>query len=268
MEPGSDTYLEVDGVTVEFTTKRGGLEVLGNVSATVPEGEFCCIVGPSGCGKSTLLRIMDGLLPATSGAVRIRGREVTAPSLDVGFVFQQFNLLPWRTVMRNVIFGLESKGVPKAERRDVAQHWINIVGLEGFEDHFPGQLSGGMQQRVSLARALAIEPELLLMDEPFGSLDAQTRMIMQEELLRIWERDKRTIVFVTHDIDEAIFMADRILVMGRRPGRFIHEVKINFDRPRDLGLRGTPEFAELKEELWERLRTAIKETTAAHTAAA
>jgi NitT/TauT family transport system ATP-binding protein len=262
MMPGSDAYLEVDGVSVEFKTKRGGLEVLGNVSTTVPEGEFCCVVGPSGCGKSTLLRIIDGLLPPSSGSVRIRGREVTGPSLDVGFVFQQFNLLPWRTVRSNVLFGLESKRVPKSQQGDIVDDWLSVVGLAGFEDHYPRQLSGGMQQRVSLARALAIEPELLLMDEPFGSLDAQTRMIMQEELLRIWERDKRTIVFVTHDIDEAIFMGDRILVMGRRPGRFIHEVKVKFDRPRDIGVRGTAEFAQLKEGLWEMLREAINATTA------
>lgn len=204
-----------------------------------------------------MLRIIDGLLEPESGTVRIGGSEVTGPSLDRGFVFQQFNLLPWRTVAGNVEFGLENLGVDKQERRKRAQHWLEIVDLEAFGTYYPAQLSGGMQQRVGLARALAVEPEILLMDEPFGSVDDQTRMLLQEELLQIWERDHKTVIFITHDIEEALFLSDLVVVMSPRPGRILRMLKVPFARPRVDSLRGDAEFARLKQTVWEELRAGV-----------
>jgi NitT/TauT family transport system ATP-binding protein len=237
------------------SSDSGSIEVLDNVNITLDPGIFCSVVGPSGCGKSTMLRIVDGLLRPDSGTVRIGGKTVAGPSLDRGFVFQQFNLLPWRTVQANVEFGLENLRVGKAERRRRAEHWLKVVDLDGFKNYFPSQLSGGMQQRVGLARALAVEPNILLMDEPFGSVDDQTRMLLQEELLQIWERDHKTVIFVTHDIEEALFLSDFVIVMSSRPGRVIRKLDVPFDRPRVDELRGDPEFARLKQAVWEELRS-------------
>jgi len=233
----------------------GLLRVLNDVNITLEERTFTCLVGPSGCGKSTLLRIIDGLMAADTGEVRIGGEVVTSPSLDRGFVFQHFNLLPWRTVQGNVEFGLENLGVKKDERRAKASEIIKLVDLEGFESYYPGQLSGGMQQRVGLARALAVDPSLLLMDEPFGSVDDQTRMLLQEELLNIWERDQKTVVFVTHDIEEALYLGDHVVVMRARPSKISRVIDVPFGRPRVDKVRGSPEMARLKQEIWDELKT-------------
>jgi NitT/TauT family transport system ATP-binding protein len=246
----------ISGVSKAFPRqgKDGMLSVLSDVNFTLAEQTFTCLVGPSGCGKSTLLRIIDGLMPPDTGEVRIGGERITAPSLDRGFVFQHFNLLPWRTVMGNIEFGLENLGMKKDERRPRAAEILKLVDLEGFEGYYPGQLSGGMQQRVGLARALAVDPSLLLMDEPFGSVDDQTRMLLQEELLNIWERDQKTVVFVTHDIEEALYLGDRVVVMRARPSQISRIVEVPFGRPRSDGVRGSPDMARLKQEIWNELK--------------
>lgn len=253
---GRTNYVEINGVTKAFTHRGGSKTILNQVDLAVAEGELCCIVGPSGCGKSSLLRVINGLLPPDTGSVVVNGEPVSGPSLDVGFVFQQFNLLPWRTALGNVLFGLENLKLGKQERNERARHWLSLVGLAGLEHHYPRQLSGGMQQRVSLARTLATEPSLVLMDEPFGSLDALTRMHLQEELLRIWEEHARTILFVTHDIDEALFLADRVMVMSSGPGRVVETFDVPFTRPREDSIRSTQEFGRLKEQLWGTLKDA------------
>jgi NitT/TauT family transport system ATP-binding protein len=249
--------VEVRGVNKSFPRQRGGgeLKVLNDVSFSQDAGTFICLVGPSGCGKSTLLRIIDGLIPPDSGEVLIGGERVREPSLDRGFVFQQFNLLPWRTVLGNVEFGLENKGVRKQERRRRALEVIKLVDLEGFETYYPSQLSGGMQQRVGLARAIAVEPAILLMDEPFGSVDDQTRMLLQNELLKIWEQAQKTVIFVTHDIEEALYLGDKIVVMRARPSRITRILEVPFGRPRTDEIRGTPEMGQLKQEIWEELKS-------------
>jgi NitT/TauT family transport system ATP-binding protein len=251
-------YLELDGITKTFVLERRRqrqeLCALEDVSLTVAEGTFVAICGPSGCGKSTLLRLIHGLQQPDAGEVRVRGERVLAPALDRGMVFQHHNLMPWRTVARNVELGLEAVGVGKAERRERALTWLEKVGLADFASYYPAQLSGGMQQRVGLARALAIEPSMLLMDEPFGALDAQTRVVLQEELERIWEADAKTVVFITHDIEEALFLADRVLVMSARPGRIIEDVNVDASRPRRDAWRSSPQFAELKGRIWDLLR--------------
>ncbi|MGH9244028.1 MAG: ABC transporter ATP-binding protein [Acidimicrobiales bacterium] len=234
---------------------EGTLHVLNDVSLQLEDHTFTCLVGPSGCGKSTLLRIIDGLMRPDSGEVRIGGKVVTAPSLDRGFVFQHFNLLPWRTVLGNIEFGLENLGVKKKERRPRALEVLKLVDLEGFDNYYPGQLSGGMQQRVGLARALAVNPSILLMDEPFGSVDDQTRMLLQDELLTVWERDQKTVIFVTHDIEEALYLGDHIVVMCARPSHISRIVDVPFERPRTGEVRGAPEMAKLKHEIWEELKT-------------
>ncbi|KWX67406.1 hypothetical protein ASJ79_21700 [Mycobacterium sp. NAZ190054] len=233
---------------------------LTDVNLDVEEGEFCAIIGASGCGKSTLLRIIDGLTAPSSGRVMLRGREVTEPGPDRAMVFQHAHLMPWRTVQKNVEFGLEPRDVRAGDRRQRAARYLNLVGLTGFEKHYPAQLSGGMQQRVGLARAFAVEPELLLLDEPFGALDAQTRLQLQTELSRIWSEAGRTAVLITHDIEEAVFLADRVVVMGSRPGRVIDVVDIPFERPRTDSVRMHPDFTVLKSRLWESLRDSMSES--------
>ena len=229
------------------------MSVLDDVNLQVAQGEFCCLIGPSGCGKSTLLRIIAGLVHPDSGTVAVGGVRTVAPRLDVGVVFQSFNLFPWRSVVDNVALGLENR-YPRDERKRRAREWLGVVGLDGFENFYPSQLSGGMQQRVGIARALAIEPSILLMDEPFGSVDAQTRLLMQGELMRLWAADRKTVIFVTHDVEEALFLGDRVVVFSGRPGRIIENIEVPFDRPREDHLRGDPAFARLKESLWERLK--------------
>jgi ABC-type nitrate/sulfonate/bicarbonate transport system ATPase subunit len=217
-----------------YLTDEHDILALADINVAVAEGEFVSLLGPSGCGKSTLLRIIAGLLPATGGRVEIGGRMITAPGPERAVVFQDYALFPWMTVEDNVEFGLEARGVPPAERRRVSGELLGVVGLKEFAKKFPHHLSGGMKQRVSIARALAVEPKILLMDEPFGALDAQTRSVMQQELLRIWRRYRKTVIFVTHSIDEAIFLSDRIVVMTARPGRIKAVIAVTEERPRDL----------------------------------
>jgi NitT/TauT family transport system ATP-binding protein len=236
----------------------GDLEALRGIDLAVERGEFICVVGPSGCGKTTFLRIIAGLEQATSGEALLDGHAVRKPGNDRGFVFQNDSLLPWRTVLDNAIIGRELAGPVRSADRKHTMELLRLVGLEGFEHYHPRQLSGGMRQRVNLARALAIDPEILLMDEPFAALDAQTREIMQTELLRIWERGQKTVLFVTHQIDEAVFLSDRVLVFARRPGRLQAEVKIPLPRPRNLAIKRTGEFVALVDRIWRMIEDDVR----------
>jgi NitT/TauT family transport system ATP-binding protein len=248
-------YIEAKDVNLVFTPpNRAPVTALKDFNVTVEEGEFVSIVGPSGCGKSTFLNVLLGLIPPVSGEMAINGKRVEGPGQDRAMVFQEFGLLPWRTVLNNVELGLELRGVPTAERRPTCQKFIEMVGLSGFEGHYPHELSGGMKQRVGIARALASDPEVLLMDEPFAALDAQTRDIMQAELLRIWQEAKKTVLFVTHQIEEAVYLSDRVIVMTKRPGRTKKIVDIPLPRPRDYEMRVTQEFNDLKLQLWNELK--------------
>ena len=235
-----------DNVSKTFETSRGNVDVIGNVSLTVHENELLVLFGPGQCGKSTLLNCMSGLETVTSGSVTINGKVIDSPGPDRGVVYQRTALFPWLTVMGNVEYGPKVHGMSKSERREKAQYYINLVGLEGFEDSYPNQLSGGMQQRVGIARAYCNEPDVLFMDEPFGHLDAQTRYLMQEDLIRIWEKEKRTVVFVTNNIEEAIYLADRIAVLTNCPTSVKTEYGISLGRPRNYV---DPEFLRLREEI-------------------
>ncbi|XVV10206.1 ABC transporter ATP-binding protein [Actinoplanes sp. CA-131856] len=227
---------------------------LKEVDLEIESGSFVCFIGPSGCGKTTLLNMSAGLLPASGGSIHFRGEKLKKVNTSVGFITQHDNLLPWRTVEKNIGIALEIQKMPRKERRRRVAEVIDLVGLTGFAQRFPSQLSGGMQKRASLARGLVYEPSTLLMDEPFGALDAQLRLNMQNELLRIWERDRKTIIFVTHDLDEAILLADKIVVFGTRPGRVVHVEDIPLARPRDLAeLRLDPAYGEIWERLWKLL---------------
>jgi NitT/TauT family transport system ATP-binding protein len=210
------------------------------------DGEFVCVLGPSGCGKTTLLRIIAGLEEPTSGKILLKNKEITGPGSDRGMVFQEFGLFPWRSVRKNIEFGLEIRKIPKEERKAISDRYIDLVGLKGFETSHPNELSGGMKQRVGIARALANDPAILLMDEPFGALDAQTRNLMQKELLRIWSEMKKTVIFITHSVDEAVFVADRIVVMSARPGKIKSIFNVEWERPRD---RAGVEFASLRKKI-------------------
>jgi NitT/TauT family transport system ATP-binding protein len=251
--------IDVRHVSKTFHRVRGKVDspipALKDVSLQVEAGEFVCLVGPSGCGKTTLLRLMHGLLEADSGDVLIDGKASFAPGPHAGFVFQSFRLMPWRTVLDNVEFPLQIQGMARAQRVDRSREYLRLVGLEDFEHSYPHELSGGMQQRVGLARALAIEPQILFMDEPFAALDAQTREFMQMELGRIWQHLGIAIVFVTHSLDEALFLADRIVLMSPRPGSVAEILNVAMPRPRwDYDFRATPEFVERRAYLWQRIR--------------
>jgi NitT/TauT family transport system ATP-binding protein len=225
--------VRVDGVGKRFEGANGPVQALESVSFDVADGEFVCIVGPSGCGKTTLFRIIAGLEAPTTGRVTLDGERVDGPSTDLGLVFQEYHLFPWRTVADNVGFGLEREGVATAERERRVRNLLDLVGLDGFADTYPRDLSGGMKQRVALARALAVDPGLLLMDEPFGAVDAQTKKMLQDELLDIWRETGKTILFVTHDVEEAVKLADRVVVMAKEPGRIREVVDVNVERPRE-----------------------------------
>jgi len=246
----------ITGVSRTFPGVAGGppTQALSPVNLTVKEGEFVAILGPSGCGKSTLLRIVAGLDKPTSGSVTLDGAPVSLPGPERGMVFQSYTLFPWLTVRENIAFGPREAGIAEAERFAIADRLMAQVGLTQFANHYPKMLSGGMQQRAALARALANDPKVLLLDEPFGALDHQTRSLMQELLLSIWEANHKTVLFVTHDIEEAVFMANRVLVMSARPGRFKCEVEIPFPHPRSYKLKTSPEFAALEERLTEEIR--------------
>jgi NitT/TauT family transport system ATP-binding protein len=251
-------YIQGRNVNLTFRPpNRNPVRALNNFDIDVQEGEFLSIVGPSGCGKSTFLNAVLGLLPIDAGDLRLSGRTISGPGTDRAMVFQEFGLLPWRTVQHNVELGLELKKVPVQTRREISSKLVHMVGLSGFEGHYPHELSGGMKQRVGLARALATDPDVLLMDEPFAALDAQTRDIMQAELLRIWHEARKTVLFVTHQIEEAIYLSDRVMVMTKRPGRAKKIFDIPLSRPRDYEMRVTPEFNELKLQIWNELKDEI-----------
>lgn len=248
----SKTFPGRDGKT------EGGTVALDATDLTVAENDFITILGPSGCGKSTLLRMVAGLDTPTTGSIELDGKAVSGPGADRGMVFQSYTLFPWLTVLQNVCFGLREKGLPLAGQQDKARQFLAKVGLKGFENHFPKQLSGGMQQRTALARALANDPRILLMDEPFGALDHQTRELMQELLQGIWEAEQKTVLFVTHDIDEAIFMGSRVVVMSARPGRIKCDLSVPIAHPRHYSVKTTPVFTELKAKLTEEIRIEVQ----------
>ncbi len=245
----------IEDVMHEYRPPRGRpVLALDRLNLEVREREFIAILGPSGCGKSTLLYLMGGFMPLQYGQITVNGRTVTGPGPDRGIVFQHFALFPWKTVRDNVLYGLEKQRLPKDERLEIAARFIELVGLAGFEDSYPSQLSGGMKQRVAIARTLAIDPEVLLMDEPFGALDAQTRSLMQEELIAIWNRSPKTVVFVTHDVREAVMLADRVAVMTSRPGRLKEIVDTRFEGGHDPDITRTREFAEKVDYTWNLVR--------------
>jgi ABC-type nitrate/sulfonate/bicarbonate transport system ATPase subunit len=249
--------LAVRGVERRFGSAAGSTLALQATDLDVAENDFVTILGPSGCGKSTLLRIVAGLDQPTAGSVTLDGRPITGPGADRGMVFQSYTLFPWLTVLDNVCFGLRERGLPREQQLAVAHDFIRKVGLGGFESHFPKQLSGGMQQRTALARALANNPRILLMDEPFGALDHQTRELMQELLLGIWEAEAKTVLFVTHDIDEAVFIGSRVVLMSARPGRIKLDRAVPLPHPRHYSIKTTPDFAALKSELTEAVRVEV-----------
>jgi NitT/TauT family transport system ATP-binding protein len=251
--PAATGGIAIRDLTIRLGEGRQAFEAVQDVSLSIAPGEFICVLGPSGCGKSTLLGALAGHWQPTRGTIAVDGQPVAGPHPDRGLVFQQHTLFPWKKVLDNVAFGLKMKGVPRKERRERARALLALVGLKGFEDRYPVQLSGGMQQRVEIARVLINHPRVMLMDEPFGALDAQTRLKMQELLLDVWARVKTTIVFITHDIDEALFLADRILVMSPRPGRIIEELRLDFERPRGPGLVTSAHFTRLKRHCLELL---------------
>jgi NitT/TauT family transport system ATP-binding protein len=243
--------LEIKGLSKSFSVKGKTFEALREVNLSVGEKEFICILGPSGCGKTTLLRIMAGLERPTSGEVTLDGVPIEGPGPQRGMVFQEYSLFPWRTILDNVSFGLELQGVSKAERHEKARRYIQAVGLAGFENSFPHELSGGMKQRVAIVRALVNNPRALFMDEPFGALDAQTRNVMQSELLRIWQEQQKTVVFVTHSVDEAIYLADRVVIMSARPGQINKIIDVDLPRPR---IRTSAEVNRYRERILSDLK--------------
>jgi NitT/TauT family transport system ATP-binding protein len=239
--------LEIRNLKQSFPRDDGTqLVVLDQLSFDVQDKEFVCILGSSGCGKTTLLRLIAGLDDAREGSIVLDGEKMTGPSPKVGFVFQEYSLFPWRNVIDNIAFGLEMKGIPKEDRYRIAEQYLDLVNLSQFKTSYPSELSGGMRQRIAVARALALEPVLLLMDEPFGALDAQTRNMLQKELLDIWDKTKKTIIFITHSVDEAVFLADRIIVLTPRPGRICQIFPVELNRPRD---RTSVEFAQVRRQV-------------------
>jgi len=246
--------LEVIGLRKTYARDGRVLEVLDLERLLVGPGEFVTLVGPSGCGKSTLLHVLGGFIPCDAGQIRVHGRAVVGPGPDRGMVFQEYALFPWRTVSGNVGWGLEARGAPAAERNAVVNRYLELTGLTEFRDSLPAELSGGMKQRVALARVLAFDPAVLLMDEPFGSLDTQTRETMQEELTGIWERTRKTIFFVTHDIDEAVYLGDRVVVLSARPARIREEVAIELPRPRSAAVRKSVAFLGCRNRIWDLIR--------------
>src|SRR5258706_1377550 len=250
--------LEVTGLRKSYSKSGQVLQILDGGRFGAGEGEFITIIGPSGCGKSTFLHIMGGFIGADAGAIRVYGSAVTGPGPDRGMMFQEFALFPWKTVAGNVAWGLEAQGYEKGNIEDIVGRQLEMVGLADFRHHYPAELSGGMKQRAALARVLAFDPKVLLMDEPFGALDAQTREVMQEELMNLWERTKKTVVFVTHDIDEAVFLGDRVVVLTARPARIREEVKIDLPRPRSLEIKKSVQCHEYRNYIWDLVRSESK----------
>ena len=255
----SAVRLRIENVSKTFRRKnKPSVEALRDINLAIGEGEFVAIVGASGSGKSTLLRIIDGLLPPSEGQVFVDGDCISCPGRDRAMVFQQDALLPWKTVIENVAYGLTLARLPKAQAQKIAQRFIDMAGLRGFEHHYPHQLSGGMRQRVNVARALAVDPKILLLDEPFAALDAQTREIMQTELLGIWQETRKTVVLITHQIDEAVFLADRVIVFSARPGSVRQQVPIDLPRPRALELKREPRFVALVDRIWKMIEAEVR----------
>ncbi|POH58510.1 ABC transporter ATP-binding protein [Arthrobacter glacialis] len=246
-----NAMIRFENLRKEFTLSGTTFTALNGVNLDIADGEFVTVVGPSGCGKSTMLNAAAGLLDPSSGRVMVDDREVDGPSTRTGVIFQQYALFPWLTVRKNVEFGLELKKVPAKERRVIVDHYLELVGLTRFADALPKELSGGMKQRCAIARAYAVNPEILLMDEPFGALDALTRVHMQEQLLETWTKERRTVMFVTHDVDESVFLASRVIVMAARPGRIFKEIKIDLPYPRTEEMRLSDEFTRLRAQVWE-----------------
>jgi len=261
-DPSGVSKLEARGLSKLFLGEDGTVkaEAVRGVDLTINPGEFISLVGASGSGKTTLLRLIHGLIPPTSGHVLVDGQWIDGPGQDRGFVFQRDALLPWRTVLDNVTLGLEARGAKRGEAKKIAQEYIVLVGLEGFENHYPHEISGGMRQRVNLARALAVNPEVLLMDEPFASVDAQTREIMQGELLRIWSQHQKTVLFVTHQIDEAVYLSDRVIVLTARPGRVKEIIDVDIPRPRPLGVKRTTEFVRIVDRIWNLIEVEVRQS--------
>ena len=247
---GNGIILSIKNLVKAFPKDDTEMIAVSGFALYVKDGELICLLVPPGCGKTTVLRIIAGLQSATSGELTLKGKPITGPGSDRGMVFQEFGLFPWRSVKKNVEFGLEVQGVDETKKNEISKRFIDLVGLSGFERSHPNQLSGGMKQRVGIARALASNPEILLMDEPFGALDAQTRNLMQKELLRIWQETKKTVIFVTHSVDEAVFLADRIVVMTGRPGKIKEIYTVTLPRPRD---RGHPDFINLRKKILDEL---------------
>ena len=247
--------LEAAGLSKGYARSGKRLEVVNVERLTVREGEFITVIGPSGCGKSTLLHMMGGFIPFDGGTIQVHGQSVSGPGPDRGMMFQEFALFPWKTVAGNVAWGLETQGMPRAEIDVVVRKYLDMMGLWDFRHHFPSELSGGMKQRVALARVLAFDPKVLLMDEPFGALDAQTREVMQAELTLLWERTGKTVVFVTHDIEEAVYLGDRVVVLTARPARVKEEVEIALPRPRDLDIKKSAQCHQYRNYIWDLIRS-------------
>lgn len=260
MDGKVNNCIHIASLAKTFIKGRRQISALEGFDLDVADGEFVCLLGPSGCGKTTVLRIIAGLESKTDGTVRLHDKEVSRSGSDRGMVFQEFALFPWRTVRRNIEFGLEIKHVPETRRLDISSHLIELVGLKGFEDAHPKELSGGMKQRVAIARALANDPKVLLMDEPFGSLDAQTRNLMQKELLRIWSAARTTVLFVTHSVEEAVYLADRIVVMTARPGKVREIIPVPLSRPRD---RTSRQFIDIRSKVLAELEEEFEKARAA-----
>lgn len=255
--------LDIENVGLCFKTRSAGEVIaLSNLHMHIPDKQFAVIVGPSGCGKSSLLDLVAGLKEASNGVCKVNGKAVYQPGAERGMVFQNYSLFPWLSVQKNVEFGLKLRKVPERERAEKARHFVHSVGLKGFENAYPSHLSGGMKQRVAIARALANDPEVLLMDEPFGALDSQTRTVMQELLIDIWEKHQKTVLFVTHDIDEAIFLGDVVYVMSARPGRIMDTIEIDLPRPRQYDLMTSADFIELKRRIQRNLHHEVQKALA------
>ena len=246
--------LQASGIKKSYAKNGRPLEILDVTSFAAREGEFITIIGPSGCGKSTFLHIMGGFIPAEAGRIEVYGKEVRGPGPDRGMMFQEFSLFPWKTVAGNIAWGLEVQGWEKPRIEETVGRYLDMIGLREFRNHYPAELSGGMKQRVALARVLAFDPKVLLMDEPFGALDAQTRETMQAEVMHIWERTRKTIVFVTHDIEEAVYLGDRVIVLSARPGRIKEELKIELPRPRGLEVKKSMQCHEYRNHIWDLVR--------------
>jgi NitT/TauT family transport system ATP-binding protein len=252
----ANEVIGLDGVSLVYRSKNSEVHALDNVSLAAADREFVALLGPSGCGKSTLLKLIAGLIPASSGVIRVNGKPISGPTASIGIVFQSPLLMAWRTVLQNVLLQIEIRDLRVADYRGAARELIRLVGLDGFEDAHPHQLSGGMQQRVGLCRALIHDPDLLIMDEPFGALDAMTRELMNAELQRIWIERRKTVLFITHSISEAVFLADRVLVMSPRPGRIVGEIVVDLPRPRTVATTELPAFVHFTREVRARLNTA------------